>query len=96
MRAAPRTPRHALLELRARRRPPGVIESGEASLWTAEDEGGRGRCGSCGAALLGPRMLNDDQVRAQESPHCREHRHLLGWGRRARSLAWSEGVAFHR
>jgi hypothetical protein len=29
--AAPRTPRHALLELRPRRWPPGVIESGEAS-----------------------------------------------------------------
>jgi hypothetical protein len=31
VRAAPRTPRHALLALRTRRRPPGVIESGEAS-----------------------------------------------------------------
>ena len=27
-----------------------------------------------GLALLGPRMLNDAEVRAQKSPHCREHR----------------------
>jgi hypothetical protein len=31
VRAAPRTPRHAVLELHTRRWPPGVIESGEAS-----------------------------------------------------------------
>jgi hypothetical protein len=31
LRGVPRSPRHALLELRTRRWPPGVIESGEAS-----------------------------------------------------------------
>ena len=33
-----------------------------------------------GLALLGPRMLNDAELRAQKSPHCREHRRLLGRG----------------
>src|SRR6478735_1009630 len=37
--AALRTPRHALLELRTRRWPPGVIESGEASRWTPRTQG---------------------------------------------------------
>ena len=49
-----------------------------------------------GLALLGPRMLNDAEVRGQKSPPLPRTQAFARSGSRARSLALSEGVAFHR
>ncbi len=50
-----------------------------------------------GLALLGPRMLNDAEVSAQNSPLLPPRTQALARsGSRARSLALSEGGAFHR
>ena len=49
----------------------------------AVDRRGRRRArggGSCGLALLEPRILNHAEVRAQKVFHCREHRRLLDRG----------------
>lgn len=45
-----------------------------------EDEGARGGSDSCGLALLGTRILNHAEARAQKSPPAREYRRLLDPG----------------